>query len=208
MEQIARLRRLLDLAGQGPGPHRRPRREKRSGYILIKRKIDPEARRKGHGPGHQRPLPPGREQALLPPGNPGRPCPRRRRHRRQRGWPASSSSITGSSKARRASASSCWTPGGGPTASRPSRRPSPGQDLRLTIDETIQYIAETELEKAVAACGADWGTVVIIEPRIRGDPGPGQPADLCPDDYPPEARCGAEPGDRQDTSSPAPRSRS
>lgn len=41
----------------------------------------------------------------------------------------------------------------------------PGKDLFLTIDETIQYIAESELEKAIAICGADWGTVVIADPK-------------------------------------------
>ena len=41
----------------------------------------------------------------------------------------------------------------------------PGNDLFLTIDETIQYIAETELEKAIAASGADWGTVIIADPK-------------------------------------------
>lgn len=42
--------------------------------------------------------------------------------------------------------------------------PEPGRDLILTIDETIQYIAEKELERAVRESEANWGTVVIGEP--------------------------------------------
>lgn len=40
----------------------------------------------------------------------------------------------------------------------------PGIDLYLTIDETIQYIAEKELRRAVEERGARWGLVVISEP--------------------------------------------
>ena len=46
--------------------------------------------------------------------------------------------------------------------------PEPGRDLILTIDETIQYIAEKELERAVQESEASWGTVVIGEP-ITGE---------------------------------------
>jgi len=42
--------------------------------------------------------------------------------------------------------------------------PMPGQDLILTIDETIQYIAQRELERAVDSHGASWGTVIISHP--------------------------------------------
>ncbi len=42
--------------------------------------------------------------------------------------------------------------------------PVPGKDLVLTIDATIQYIAEKELERAVAEHDAAWGTVVIMDP--------------------------------------------
>lgn len=42
--------------------------------------------------------------------------------------------------------------------------PEPGTDLILTIDETIQYIAEKELEKAVLEKKAKWGIVIICEP--------------------------------------------
>ncbi len=40
----------------------------------------------------------------------------------------------------------------------------PGHDLYLTIDSTIQYIAEKELRLAVERFQADWGTVVISVP--------------------------------------------
>ena len=40
----------------------------------------------------------------------------------------------------------------------------PGIDLALTIDETIQYIAEKELRKAVEERKAGWGSVIISEP--------------------------------------------
>lgn len=43
-------------------------------------------------------------------------------------------------------------------------KPEPGNDLILTIDETIQYIAEKELERAILKRKAKWGTVIICEP--------------------------------------------
>ncbi|MFB0565674.1 MAG: peptidoglycan D,D-transpeptidase FtsI family protein [Candidatus Aminicenantaceae bacterium] len=42
--------------------------------------------------------------------------------------------------------------------------PESGKDMILTIDETIQYIAEKELERAVLERGAKWGLVIISEP--------------------------------------------
>jgi cell division protein FtsI (penicillin-binding protein 3) len=42
--------------------------------------------------------------------------------------------------------------------------PLDGKDLVLTLDETIQYIAEKELKKAVIQSRAEWGTVIITEP--------------------------------------------
>ena len=41
------------------------------------------------------------------------------------------------------------------------KEPEDGKDLVLTIDETIQFYAEKELEKAVRKTGAKWGTVII-----------------------------------------------
>jgi len=43
--------------------------------------------------------------------------------------------------------------------------PVPGRDLVLTIDATIQYIAERELARAVAEHSASWGSIVICEPE-------------------------------------------
>lgn len=40
----------------------------------------------------------------------------------------------------------------------------PGADLVLTIDTTIQYIAERELERAVYDNQASWGTVIVSHP--------------------------------------------
>jgi cell division protein FtsI (penicillin-binding protein 3) len=42
--------------------------------------------------------------------------------------------------------------------------PLDGKDLVLALDETIQYIAEKELKKAVLQSKAEWGTVIITEP--------------------------------------------
>ena len=45
------------------------------------------------------------------------------------------------------------------------RPPDPGQNLVLTIDQTIQYIAETELQKRMEDTKAIAGTVVVENPR-------------------------------------------
>lgn len=37
----------------------------------------------------------------------------------------------------------------------------PGQDLYLTIDSTIQYIAEKELQRAVEKHQANWGSIIV-----------------------------------------------
>lgn len=44
------------------------------------------------------------------------------------------------------------------------KEPEDGKDLVLTIDETIQFYAEKELENAVLKSGAKWGTVIIAHP--------------------------------------------
>ena len=49
--------------------------------------------------------------------------------------------------------------------SRVERPPDPGQNLVLTIDQTIQYIAESELEKGMEDTQAIAGTVVVENPR-------------------------------------------
>ena len=40
-----------------------------------------------------------------------------------------------------------------------------GHNVKLTIDEVIQYIAEKELEAAVTETGAKGGTLIVMEPR-------------------------------------------
>lgn len=43
-------------------------------------------------------------------------------------------------------------------------KPHPGRDLTLTIDETIQYIAQHELEKSVRETKAKWGSIIVSHP--------------------------------------------
>lgn len=44
------------------------------------------------------------------------------------------------------------------------QEPEPGKDLILTIDETIQYIAEKELANGLRKSQALWGTVILSHP--------------------------------------------
>ncbi len=48
---------------------------------------------------------------------------------------------------------------------RIEKRPDPGANVVLTIDEMIQYIAEKELDAAITSTGARAGTIVIQNPR-------------------------------------------
>lgn len=48
---------------------------------------------------------------------------------------------------------------------RVEKQPDPGENLVLTIDEKIQYIAERELEKAVTETHAESGTVIVQNPH-------------------------------------------
>ncbi len=48
---------------------------------------------------------------------------------------------------------------------RTERQPEPGQNVVLTIDSTIQYIAEKELAQGIADTKAIAGTVVVQDPR-------------------------------------------
>jgi cell division protein FtsI (penicillin-binding protein 3) len=50
------------------------------------------------------------------------------------------------------------------TAGQMVRGGMPGQDLYLTLDRTLQYVAEKELADAVAQTGSVGGTLVILEP--------------------------------------------
>ena len=48
---------------------------------------------------------------------------------------------------------------------RIEKQPDPGENVVLTIDENIQYIAERELDAAMQNTRAQWGTVVVSNPR-------------------------------------------
>ena len=48
---------------------------------------------------------------------------------------------------------------------RVEKQPDPGQNLVLTIDENIQYIAERELEQAMKETKSEAGTVIVLNPR-------------------------------------------
>jgi cell division protein FtsI (penicillin-binding protein 3) len=48
---------------------------------------------------------------------------------------------------------------------RVEKQPDPGENVVLTIDENIQYIAERELETAMEQTRAQAGTVVVANPR-------------------------------------------
>ena len=54
-----------------------------------------------------------------------------------------------------------------PAASRVEKRPQPGRDIYLTIDETLQYMAETEMEAAVRESGAKGGLAISLASRDR-----------------------------------------
>ncbi|MCK4338255.1 MAG: penicillin-binding protein 2 [Candidatus Aminicenantes bacterium] len=45
------------------------------------------------------------------------------------------------------------------------KEPVDGHDIILTIDETIQFIAEKELSNAMKERHAEWGTVIISQPQ-------------------------------------------
>ncbi len=47
----------------------------------------------------------------------------------------------------------------------PNDQPPPGNDVYLTIDRNIQYLAETELQSAIKKYGAVTGSVLIMDPR-------------------------------------------
>jgi cell division protein FtsI (penicillin-binding protein 3) len=65
------------------------------------------------------------------------------------------------------------------------KAPQPGQDLILTLDETIQYIAERELEKAVREHEANWGTVIISHPASGEILAMASSPSYDPNDFPP-----------------------
>ena len=51
-----------------------------------------------------------------------------------------------------------------PAASRVEKLPQPGRNIYLTIDETLQFMAETELEAAVRETGSRSGLAILLRP--------------------------------------------
>ncbi len=47
----------------------------------------------------------------------------------------------------------------------PNNRPAPGDDIYLTIDRSLQYLAETALQTAIEKNGALGGSLIIMDPR-------------------------------------------
>ena len=45
-----------------------------------------------------------------------------------------------------------------------ARKPEPGSDITLTIDQNLQYEAEKEIERAAQASGAKSGSIVVMNP--------------------------------------------
>jgi cell division protein FtsI/penicillin-binding protein 2 len=163
MERIAGLRGLLDLADKDLA-RIGARVAKRSDYILVKRKVDPEVAARAMGLGIKGLFLQGESRRSYPQGtlaahvlggvgidDTG-----------LAGIEAQYDRLLEGEKGKRLFLLDARRRSYSFETIAPAR---PGQDLRLTIDETIQYIAETELEKAVAACGAVRGTVVVMSPE-------------------------------------------
>jgi cell division protein FtsI (penicillin-binding protein 3) len=66
--------------------------------------------------------------------------------------------------------------------------PQRGGGLVLTIDATIQYIAQKELERAVQEHSADWGTVIISNPASGEILAMASWPTFDPNSYPPESK--------------------
>ena len=162
MERISGLRGLLGLTDKDMS-RIGARVEKRSGYILIKRKADPEVAARAMALGIKGLFLQGESKRFYPQGSlaahvlggvgiddNGQAGVERQYDRLLEGEKGKRLLML---DARRRSYSF-----------ETIAEAKPGQDLRLTIDETIQYIAENELEKAVTACGAVRGTVIVMSP--------------------------------------------
>lgn len=70
------------------------------------------------------------------------------------------------------------------------RQPLPGRDITLTLDATIQYYAETELERAVFEHGAEWGTVILSDPYTGDILAMANTPSYDPNRFPPSAEAG------------------
>ena len=45
-----------------------------------------------------------------------------------------------------------------------TRKPEPGEDITLSLDSNLQYVAERELDKAIDSSGAKTGSIVALNP--------------------------------------------
>ena len=45
-----------------------------------------------------------------------------------------------------------------------TRKPEPGEDITLSLDSNLQYVAERELDKAIESSGAKTGSIVALNP--------------------------------------------
>jgi cell division protein FtsI (penicillin-binding protein 3) len=52
-----------------------------------------------------------------------------------------------------------------PAGSRIEKRPQPGRSIYLSLDETLQYVSETELERAVHESGSKSGVAILMRPE-------------------------------------------
>jgi stage V sporulation protein D (sporulation-specific penicillin-binding protein) len=55
-----------------------------------------------------------------------------------------------------------------PGTDRPGTAPHNGDDLVLTIDSRLQYVADQALQKDVAAHHAEWGVAIVLNPWTGG----------------------------------------
>ena len=188
LEQIAKLRGLLGLSGKDLA-RIGARVEKRSGYTLIKRKVDPDIAARAMAMGIKGLFLQGESKRFYPQGtlaahvlggvgidDNGLAGVEVQYDRLLEGEKGKRLMML---DARRRSYSF-----------ETITEAKPGQDFRLTIDETIQYIAENELDKAVTATGAKWGTAVIMDPATGEILALANVPSYAPGDYPPEPEVG------------------
>ena len=74
-----------------------------------------------------------------------------------------------------------------------ARKPEPGENITLSIDSNLQFVAERELDKAIDSSGAKTGSIVALNPYNGRRAGHGQLSALRPEcsaspNEPPNAR--------------------
>ena len=135
--------------------------------LCVKRKLPPADGAGGARPQGSRARLSRGEPAPLPESRAGRPAWSASRARRARGSAASSRCGTGTWRGRRAGPSWSATRSAARSPARPScSRPSvPGQGIVLTIDATLQYLAEKEVDAAWRRTRAKAAMAVAMDPR-------------------------------------------